>query len=139
MTADGDTQHMAIAIIDDSVTSLAILKHMSAMSKISDILSFSDPEVAIERLSRQDVNMVIVDYEMPKMNGIQFITALRNSRCNRNTPIIMVTSASAREIRIKALKAGATDFLNKPLDPAEFRTRISNLLKLKPLSTSATG
>lgn len=127
---------MAIAIIDDSVTNLAILKHVSAKIGVRDILPFSDPELAIAELSRRDVDLIIVDYEMPKKNGIEVTRAIRTGRINRDTPIIMVTSVSARDIRLAALNAGATDFLNKPVDPNELRARIVNLLRMKPVSST---
>jgi putative two-component system response regulator len=127
---------MAIAIIDDSVTNLAILKHVSAKIGIRDIVAFSDPEVAIKELSRLEVDMIMVDYEMPKKNGVEVISTIRAGRINRETPIIMVTSVLSRDVRMAALSAGATDFLNKPVDPNELRARIVNLLRLKATSVA---
>jgi putative two-component system response regulator len=128
---------MAIAIIDDTKTSLAILKQVCTRAGISDILSYSDPENAIAELGSQDVDMIVVDYDMPKLNGVEFIKSVRNGGwCNRETPIIMVTATTDRNVRLSAIQAGATDFVSKPIDPTEFRARVANLMKLKPIPTS---
>lgn len=68
---------------------------------------------------------------MPDMDGIEFTTALRRLDNYRNVPIIMVTSDMGRDTKIEAIRAGATDFLNKPFDPTELQVRVLNLLALR--------
>lgn len=73
---------------------------------------------------------MITDYEMPDMNGIEFICAVRSIPELLNVPIVMVTSHDQRSLRREALEAGATDFLPKPIDRDEVRARVTNLLAL---------
>jgi putative two-component system response regulator len=122
---------MAVVIVDDSATNLVVLKHLSASVHSSDTVTFSDPKAAVAYLAKHQAEIVIVDFSMPGMNGIEFISAVRRQPRHAETPIVMVTQTSDREIRMRALDAGATDFLSKPVDPSEFKARVKNLLKLQ--------
>lgn len=77
-----------------------------------------------------EIGIVITDYEMPGMNGIDFIQAVRRIPGLANVPTVMVTAFDQRSLRREALKAGATDFLGKPVDPIEILARVTNLLAL---------
>jgi putative two-component system response regulator len=77
-----------------------------------------------------EIGIVITDYEMPGMNGIDFIQAVRRIPGLANVPTVMITAFDQRSLRREALEAGATDFLGKPADPFEIRARVTNLLAL---------
>jgi putative two-component system response regulator len=77
-----------------------------------------------------DIGIVITDYEMPGMNGVEFIRAVRRIPGLAAVPTVMVTSHDQRSLRREALEAGATDFLTKPADAVEIRARVTNLLAL---------
>ncbi|GJD80047.1 two-component system response regulator [Methylobacterium gregans] len=77
-----------------------------------------------------EIGVFITDYEMPGMNGLEVIRAVRRIPGLASLPIVMVTSYDQRSLRREALEAGATDFLGKPADPVEIRARVSNLLAL---------
>jgi putative two-component system response regulator len=68
---------------------------------------------------------------MPEMDGVEFTTALRQRDSYHLVPIIMITSDMDRTIRLEAIRAGATDFVNKPFDPTELQARVVNLLALR--------
>ena len=89
----------------------------------ADALAFAKARAA-------EIGVVITDYEMPGMDGIAFIRALRCISELETVPVVMVTSFDQRSLRRAALEAGATDFLAKPADPVEIRARVSNLLAL---------
>lgn len=76
------------------------------------------------------VDLVVTDYSMPRMDGIEFARLFRDTTIGRNVPIVMVTMATELATRYEALDAGVADFLNKPLDIRECRARIRNLLTL---------
>lgn len=90
-----------------------------------------DPVEAIALCKQQQFDMVLVDYVMPRMNGIQVVQELRATDTYRLVPIIMVTSNIDRALRLKAIEAGATDFLTKPFDWVELQARVRNLLALR--------
>ena len=122
---------MSIVIVDDSATNLIVLKHLAKSHGERQVLTFVKPEDARDHLSSNKADLLIVDCEMPGIDGISFIREMRRLSQHRETPIIMVTSHSDGAIRHEALSAGATDFLSKPVDANEFKMRVRNLLGLK--------
>lgn len=128
---------MAIVIVDDSMTNLVVLKHMAKRQSGRPIVLFSDPATALEHLAEASADLIIVDCEMPGMNGVAFIEGVRQMKQHAATPILMVTHHTEPEIRLRALKAGAADFLSKPVIPEELKLRIGHLIKEGPLANSA--
>lgn len=120
---------MSIAIVDDSATNLVVLKCLSAAAGMSDVKTFTSAVHALDTLEDVQCDLIIVDYSMPDCDGIEFIKRLRNGKLNAETPVIMVTHSAERDVRLRALEVGATDFLNKPVDPAEFKARVRNLAR----------
>jgi putative two-component system response regulator len=93
---------------------------------------FTDPAAALAFASANtsSIGVIITDYDMPVMNGLE---VLRNVRANpqlAHIPAVMLTSFGQRTLRLEALSAGANDFLTKPADAVEIRARIANLLAL---------
>jgi len=97
----------------------------------ADIDACLHPFEALERTRTIQYDLVLVDHIMPEMDGVQFTSALRARDAYRLVPIIMVTSDMDRNLRIEAIRAGATDFVNKPFDPTELQARVANLLTLR--------
>jgi len=93
---------------------------------------FTVPAEALDfaRLHAAEIGVVITDYDMPGMNGMEFIRTVRSIPELANVPTVMVTSLDQRKLRREALEAGATDFLTKPVDPVEVCARVTNLLAL---------
>lgn len=119
---------MAIVIVDDSPTNLVVLKSLSSRIHEGGAMAFVEPEAAASYLEQTAADLVVVDYEMPGLNGVEFIRRVRASVPNKATPIVMVTHSSDRSVRVRAIEAGATAFLNKPVDALEFKTRVADLL-----------
>jgi len=86
---------------------------------------------ALELLSREEVDIVILDLMMPGMDGFQVLAELRKNPKTENLPVIIATALSDRATKLQALEAGANDFLYKPLDRPEMLLRVRNLLKVK--------
>ncbi len=128
---------MAIAIVDDSMTTLIILKQMAKKQSFLPAVMFSEARAAIDYLSVTTSELIIVDFEMPELDGIAFIKIVRQMENHKRTPILMVTSHSEPDIRLRALQAGVTDFLSKPVMPEEFKLRIRNLIEIGQLSPVA--
>jgi putative two-component system response regulator len=75
--------------------------------------------------------LLIVDYMMPPPDGIEFIRQFRASPLNADIPVLMITADHEKGTRYQALETGANDFLNKPIDNAEFKARLKNMLALR--------
>ncbi|MGE4553068.1 MAG: HD domain-containing phosphohydrolase [Desulfovibrionaceae bacterium] len=79
----------------------------------------------------QDVDLVLLDIMMPDMDGFSVARAIRARQGFEDLPIIMVTALTAKQDRLKAVEAGANDFVAKPIDATELRVRMESLLKMK--------
>ena len=121
-----------IVILDDRVTNRKIFSKLAA--SIEDgvtVRSFGDPQVALVWLEQHTPDLVITDYKMPHMDGAEFIRRFRERPAATEVPVIVITVYEERSFRLRALEAGATDFLLSPVDHHEFVTRARNLLKLR--------
>lgn len=121
-----------VVIVDDQSTGRKILEQI-----IRDIDSnvgvevFSSPIDALERIHSRTPDLILTDYKMPVMDGIQFIREIRGISACRDVPVVVVTVVEDRSVRYQALDAGATDFLTRPIDQYECRARCKNLLTLR--------
>lgn len=122
---------MRMMIVEDNRTNLMVLKGILQKFPDSEVEAYLDPLEAIERAESEFFDLILVDYLMPGLDGRGFITRLRALERYRNIPIVMITADGNRQTRIDSITAGATDFLNKPVDPLELRARIGNLLNLR--------
>jgi putative two-component system response regulator len=75
--------------------------------------------------------MVLCDVEMPGINGFEVVRRVRGKKSAQELPVVMVTGFTGRQERIRAVEAGANDFINKPIDVTEIRVRLDSLLQLK--------
>lgn len=112
---------MQIAVVDDSPTNLAVLKSIAAKMNDGDAIGFAKSPEAANYLKTNQAMLIVVDYSMPHLNGVDFVRGLRREGVNRDTPIIMVTHSIDDDIRVEAVEAGVTDFLRKPVDAISFK------------------
>lgn len=123
---------MNVLIVDDTPTNLKLMETLTR--KIGDgIIATTqiDPLEGLQWCEAHEVDLLIVDYMMPNLDGIEFIRRFRALPGHDETPVLMVTADHERDTRYAALDAGATDFLNKPIDSREFRSRVRNMLALQ--------
>lgn len=123
---------MQIVIVDDVEANLLLLKHfISQLGEPHEVAAFTDPQQALAHCQGAVPDLVIVDYMMPELNGIDFIQHFRATPGRADIPVLMVTANDELTVRYSALEAGANDFLTKPLDKIEFRARMRNMLALR--------
>ena len=122
---------MRVCIIDDQSISLSVLRAVLSRLANYEVEDFLSAKDALARCSEVTFDLVLLDYRMDEMNGIDCLALLRGMPAYQYVPIIMLTADEDRELRLAAVKAGATDFLNKPFDPEELRLRVKNLLSLR--------
>jgi response regulator RpfG family c-di-GMP phosphodiesterase len=122
---------MIVLTVDDSDVNLAVYRGI--LSKIAEveIVGYTSPREALAWSETHRVDVVVVDYHMPEIDGLAFIDRFRRFPSAEHALVIMITGDGEREIRHHALESGgANDFLTKPIDRIEFNSRIRNLLEL---------
>ena len=123
-----------ILLLDDSKENLAVLqrmlKELPGMETVTTFC-FATGEEALVWCRENEPDLCVLDYNMPGMDGIGFLTEARKLPRFRGIPMVMVTGSSDSEIRQRALAAGATDFMTRPVNPDDFRARVGNLLMLR--------
>ena len=119
-----------IAIVDDSEINLTLLSALVKKLDSCEPCLFSDAQAGLAWCSENAPDLVIVDYMMPGLNGLQFIARLRAVAGREEVPVLMITANDDKDVRYEALEKGATDFLTKPVDRIEFSARVRNMLNL---------
>lgn len=123
---------MRIVIIDDVEANLLVLQHfITRLDEPHDVQAYTDPRQALSACQTEVPDLVIVDYMMPELDGIEFIQRFRATPGRADIPLLVVTANDELEVRYRALEAGANDFLTKPLDKIEFKARMRNMLGLR--------
>jgi putative two-component system response regulator len=117
-------------LVDDSRSVLDLLKWHIEADGAARATTYLDPLEAIAAARVADFDLVLVDYEMPKMDGISLIRALRAIPKLADIPIAMITSIENDQVRMQALEAGATDFMPKRPQSLEMKVRLRNLIRL---------
>lgn len=129
---------MSILIVDDSTENLVLLQSILQTGGYKDLLTAESAEQAFKHLGMDDsggdgasVDLVLMDIQMPEINGIETCRRIKEVERLRDVPIIMVTAVAQREKLQLAFAAGAMDYINKPVNKIELRTRVGSALKLK--------
>jgi len=119
-------------VVDDQSTGRAILEQVvRSLDERVSVEGFGRPVDAVLWATRHIADLVVIDYMMPEMNGIELAKRLRALPGYEHVPIMMVTAHDDRKVRYDALDAGVTDFLIKPVDARECMARCRNFLTLR--------
>src|SRR6202047_4228857 len=119
-----------ILVADDQAANRELLEELLA-AQGSKVITVPDGAAAVEELSKTQVDLVILDVMMPRLNGLEACQRIKNNQATYLIPVVLVTSLSDKQSRIEGIKAGADDFLARPVDRIELLTRVRSLLTLK--------
>jgi two-component system response regulator RpfG len=120
-----------VVIVDDESTGRMIMGKILHQVMDNIVLhEFEHPADVLDWLDAHHPDLIVTDYRMPDINGIDFIKKIRLRDGCQDIPIMMITVADEKTVRYNALEAGATAFLTRPIDHIECRTSCRNLLKL---------
>jgi len=125
-------QNYSILLIDDSpVIIMALTEYMKESELSLTILRADNGKIACQLAEEKIPDLIITDWEMPGMDGIETIKALKNNEITKDIPVIMCTGKMTKSENLKtALRAGAVDFIRKPVDKIELIARVNSMLSL---------
>lgn len=131
MITESDILNASILIVDDQEINISLLEQLLHEAGYTHITSTKNPHevCALHRNHRYD--LILLDLQMPDMDGFQVMEGLKTNAVDSYLPVLVITSQPAHKLR--ALQAGAKDFISKPFDLVEVKTRIRNMLEVRLL------
>ena len=115
---------MRFLIVDDSSTMRRIIINTLTKLGYESFLEAGNGREGLDRLAAGPVDLVITDWNMPEMNGIDFVRNLRATEQGKSVPILMVTTNAAKDDIVEALRAGVNNYIVKPFTPDTFKEKI---------------
>lgn len=128
---------MKILLVDDSRTIRNIQKNVLRQLGYEDVIEAEDGVQALARYGEQVPDLMLVDWNMPNMDGITLVRKIREQ--DKNVPIIMCTTEAEKTRVIEALKAGVNNYVVKPFTVESLGEKINQTLAKKPVPDSASG
>jgi PAS domain S-box-containing protein len=131
MVAESEILDASILIVDDQEANVILLEALLREAGYGHVASLMNPHevCALHRKHRYD--LILLDLQMPGMDGFQVLEALKTNDADGYLPVLVITAQPGHKLR--ALQAGAKDFISKPFDVVEVRTRIHNMLEVRLL------
>ena len=121
-----------ILIVDDQVSNLKILvDYLDEAQQGYKVLSVSDPRLALKIMQEKELDLVLTDWQMPQLSGLDLIQLYKQNHPHKKLPFMIVTGTytTAEELKL-AMDKGALDFIRKPINKVELWARVSSLLNL---------
>ncbi len=122
-----------ILIVDDEPANIRVLERLLNSKGYTCIESITDPREAVAGYQKFQPDLVILDLNMPHLNGFQILEQFNNLDQEYHVPVMVLTAQIDKNSKLKALELGARDFLSKPFDLVELSMRIRNLLEVRLL------
>ena len=120
-----------IMIVDDEPFNIKLAVKFLRDGGFERFVTTTEPAEAMDLLLEERPGILLLDIMMPRVSGLDILTAVRSSEEVSDLPVVILTASIEEKTRVSALKLGATDFLGKPVNSTELVTRIRNTLKLR--------
>lgn len=121
----------SILIVDDQEANVMLLEMMLSNEGYTNISTTQDPRAVAALHAQRQFDLILLDLQMPEMDGFEVMEALKKDQVGSYLPVLVLTAQPAHKLR--ALQAGAKDFVSKPFDFVEIQTRIRNMLEVRLL------
>ena len=120
-----------VMIVDDEPSTTKIVKKYLQNAGFERLVLETDSTKAVERICAEKPDIILMDICMPNVSGLEIIEEIRKTQSIMSTPVVFLTASKDPDVRLKALKLGANDFLNKPVVVSELIARVNNTLLAK--------
>jgi len=119
---------MRFLVVDDSTTMRRIIINTLNKLGYTEIVEAGNGREGIDRVSEGPVDLIITDWNMPEMNGIDFVRSLRAMEGKQHVPVLMVTTNAAKDDIVEALRAGVNNYVVKPFTPDTIKEKIDAVM-----------
>lgn len=117
-----------VLVVDDFATMRRIVKNSLKQIGFRSILEADDGTTALEVLKKQQIDLIISDWNMPEMSGLELLKSVRKDEATKDIPFLMVTAEAQKDNVLQALKAGVSNYIVKPFTPDAIKTRLCQIL-----------
>jgi serine phosphatase RsbU (regulator of sigma subunit) len=135
MVSSADILNARILVVDDKQANVCLLEGMLRGAGYASIESTTNPNAVCELHGKNRYDLILLDLQMPGMDGFQVMEGLKEIEQDGYLPVLVITAQPGHKLR--ALQAGAKDFVGKPFDLAELRARVHNILEVRLLHLEA--
>jgi PAS domain S-box-containing protein len=129
--SESDILNASILIVDDQESNIGLLEQLLSEADYARVASTMNPQEVCALHRKNHYDLILLDLQMPGMDGFQVMEALKTNDADSYLPVIVLTAQPGHKLR--ALQAGAKDFISKPFDLVEAKTRIHNMLEVRLL------
>jgi PAS domain S-box-containing protein len=131
MITESEILHASLLIVDDQEANVSLLEQLLREAGYTDVASTMNPLEVCALHRKNHYDLILLDLQMPGMDGFQVMEGLKTNATDGYLPVLVITAQPGHKLR--ALQAGARDFISKPFDLIEVRTRIRNMLEVRLL------
>jgi PAS domain S-box-containing protein len=135
--AEADILQAAVLVVDDQEANVSLLEQMLRQAGYTRVSSTMDPRAVCPLHRKNRYDLILLDLQMPGMDGFQVMEGLKTNDAESYLPVLVITAQPGHKLR--ALQAGARDFVAKPFDLVEVKTRIHNMLEVRLLYKKLEG
>ena len=119
-----------VLIVDDSLPMRAVVKKtiMASGFMVGEFYDAGNGKEALEILSREWMDLVVTDYNMPDMNGLELLSHMKADEILKTIPVVVITTEGSQQRVREFMEGGAADYIRKPFPPEEIRNKLSRIM-----------
>jgi two-component system, chemotaxis family, chemotaxis protein CheY len=116
-----------VLVVDDFATMRRIIKGVLKQLGFSNLIEAEDGEAALRELRKEKIGLIVSDWNMPNMTGLELLKAVRADNSLKSIPFLMVTAEGQKENVIQAVQAGVSNYIVKPFTPETFNAKLEKI------------
>jgi two-component system chemotaxis response regulator CheY len=117
-----------VLVVDDFSTMRRIVKNALKQIGFKSIVEADDGTTALDVLKQEEIGLVVSDWNMPQMSGLDLLKKVRGDETTKNTPFVMVTAESQKDNVLEAVQAGVSNYVVKPFTPDKLEEKLKEVL-----------
>jgi two-component system chemotaxis response regulator CheY len=122
-------KQIKILVVDDFATMRKVIRNLLKQVGYENIVEAEDGVIALKTLKSQKIDLVVSDWNMPNMTGLELLKAIRSDEDLKSTPFLMVTAEALQDNVIAAVKAGVSNYIVKPFTAETLNDKITKILE----------